>query len=75
DDHNHVKSVLTNLLNIRNRVSKEYNQYSCENYSHNSKFQILNEKVQEKFLIKYSKDFESILCNIHSSDRYESYNK
>ncbi|SCO70953.1 Plasmodium vivax Vir protein, putative [Plasmodium vivax] len=74
-DPNHVKSVITDFLNIREKVSKKNNNYSCQYYFHRNNFQDLKEGLEKKFLHDYFKNFESIRTNIHSRDKYDLYNK
>ncbi|CAI7719835.1 Plasmodium vivax Vir protein, putative [Plasmodium vivax] len=74
-DHNHVKSVIAHFVNIREKVSKKNNNYSCQYYFHRNNFQDLKEGLEKKFLHDYFKNFESIRTNIHSRDKYDLYNK
>ncbi|EDL42557.1 variable surface protein Vir12, truncated, putative, partial [Plasmodium vivax] len=74
-DPNHVKSVITDFLNVRDGVSKKNNNYSCQYYFHNKDFQDLKENLEKKILYDYFKDFQSIKSNIHSKAKYDLYNK
>ncbi|CAI7719421.1 Plasmodium vivax Vir protein, putative [Plasmodium vivax] len=74
-DPNHVKSVITDFLNVRDGVSKKNNNYSCQYYFHNKDFQDLKENLEKKFLYDYFKDFQSIRSNVYSKAKYDLYNK
>ncbi|CAG9482010.1 unnamed protein product [Plasmodium vivax] len=74
-DPNHVKSVITDFLNVRDGVSKKNSNYSCQYYFHNKNFQDLKENLEKKILYDYFKDFQSIKSNIHSKAKYDLYNK
>ncbi|CAG9476351.1 unnamed protein product [Plasmodium vivax] len=74
-DPNHVKSVITDFLNVRDGVSKKNSNFSCQYYFHYKNFQDLKENLEKKFLYDYFKNFESIRTNIHSKDKYDLYNK
>ncbi|CAI7721719.1 Plasmodium vivax Vir protein, putative [Plasmodium vivax] len=74
-DPNHVKSVITDFLNVRDGVSKKNSNFSCQYYFHYKNFQDLKENLEKKFLYDYFKDFQSIRSNLYSKAKYDLYNK
>ncbi|CAI7717545.1 Plasmodium vivax Vir protein, putative [Plasmodium vivax] len=74
-DPNHVKSVITDFLNVRDGVSKKNSNFSCQYYFHYKNFQDLKENLEKKFLYDYFKDFQSIRSNVYSKAKYDLYNK
>ncbi|CAI7724080.1 Plasmodium vivax Vir protein, putative [Plasmodium vivax] len=74
-EHSHVKSVIADFVNIREKVSKKNHNYTCQYYFVRNSFQDLKENLEKKFLYDYFKNFESIRTNIHSKDKYDLYNK
>ncbi|EUD65742.1 hypothetical protein C922_03990 [Plasmodium inui San Antonio 1] len=69
DDRNHVKNDIKNFLNVLDGLRKGCSHYSCQYAFNNNKCQILKEEVENISLCNHLRDFEYILCNIHSGDK------